>query len=75
MPRPATCHLPPATCHLPPATCHLPPATRHPPPAGFTVFLERKILGRLQGEAFFQFEAAGGLLTLQATIKQVGCEE
>jgi hypothetical protein len=59
---------PPAPRPLTPATRPL--ASRHRRP-GFTVFLERKILGRLHGEAFFQFEAAGGLLTLQATVNQV----
>lgn len=40
--------------------------------AGFTVFLERKIIGRLQGEQALQFHAANGYLSLVDTIHQIG---
>jgi len=36
---------------------------------GWTMFLERKIQGRLQGEPFRQFEAIGGLKELQETVR------
>ena len=34
-------------------------------PQGFTVFLERKILGRLHGPATLQYHAANGFMDLQ----------
>lgn len=37
---------------------------------GFTVFLERKILGRLYGEQRYQFQAAQGWLKLQDTVRK-----
>ena len=40
--------------------------------AGFTVFLERKIIGRLHGEQALQFHAANGYLSLLDTIHQIG---
>lgn len=39
---------------------------------GWTVFLERKILGHLRGEKVFQFEAALGLQDLLGTLKTIG---
>lgn len=35
---------------------------------GFTVFIERKILGRLHGEKVLDFAAYGGLTTLKDTV-------
>ena len=40
--------------------------------AGFTVFLERKIIGRLDGEKALQFRAANGYLSLVDSIHQIG---
>ena len=40
--------------------------------AGFTVFLERKIIGRLHGEKALQFHAANGYLSLVDSIHQIG---
>ena len=40
--------------------------------AGFTVFLERKIIGRLHGEQALQFHAANGYLSLVDSINQIG---
>ena len=40
--------------------------------AGFTVFLERKIIGRLHGEEALQFHAANGYLSLVDSIHQIG---
>ena len=40
--------------------------------AGFTVFLERKIIGRLHGEQALQFQAANGYLSLADSIHQIG---
>lgn len=40
--------------------------------AGFTVFLERKIIGRLHGQQALQFHAANGYLSLVDTIHQIG---
>lgn len=40
--------------------------------AGFTVFLERKIIGRLHGEQALQFHAANGYLSLVDSIHQIG---
>ncbi|KXZ45003.1 hypothetical protein GPECTOR_59g610 [Gonium pectorale] len=39
---------------------------------GFTVFLERKILGRLSGPAAFQFAASQGALKLAAEVERLG---
>ncbi|EFA75862.1 leukotriene A4 hydrolase [Heterostelium album PN500] len=39
---------------------------------GFTVFVERKIIGRLYGEDMFQFEAINGLKHLKDDIDQFG---
>lgn len=39
---------------------------------GFTVFLERKIIGRLHGQQALQFHAANGYLSLVDTIHQIG---
>lgn len=39
---------------------------------GWTVFLERKILGRVFGEALLQFNAAGGLLALTEDVARIG---
>ncbi|DBB10759.1 hypothetical protein WJX82_009512 [Trebouxia sp. C0006] len=39
---------------------------------GFTVFLERKIIGRLHGEKALQFHAANGYLSLVDSIHQIG---
>ena len=39
---------------------------------GFTVFLERKILGRLYGSATEQFHAASGYVCLQETVQSLG---
>ncbi|GFR49183.1 hypothetical protein Agub_g11207 [Astrephomene gubernaculifera] len=39
---------------------------------GFTVFLERKIVGRLRGPAAFHFHAAQGALTLEAELARLG---
>ena len=40
--------------------------------AGFTVFLERKIIGRMYGEKALQFHAANGYLSLIDSIHQIG---
>ena len=40
--------------------------------AGFTVFLERKIIGRLHGEKALQFHAANGYLDLVDSIHEIG---
>lgn len=40
--------------------------------AGFTVFLERKILGRLNGEKALQFQAANGYLNLVDAVHELG---
>ncbi|KAK3270653.1 leukotriene A-4 hydrolase, variant 2 [Cymbomonas tetramitiformis] len=39
---------------------------------GFTVFLERKILGRLHGDPMFHFHALGGLKALADSVKDFG---
>lgn len=39
---------------------------------GWTVFIERKILGRLHGEATRQFEALSGLKSLQESVDLFG---
>lgn len=39
---------------------------------GWTVWLERKILGRMEGEASFQFHAACGRDTLELSVKNWG---
>ncbi|GBF94539.1 leukotriene A-4 hydrolase [Raphidocelis subcapitata] len=39
---------------------------------GWTVFLERKILGRLQGEAALQFAAARGAMQLAEEVARIG---
>ncbi|KAG2443497.1 hypothetical protein HXX76_001850 [Chlamydomonas incerta] len=39
---------------------------------GFTVFLERKIVGRLQGQPAFQFHAAQGAVALAAEVERLG---
>lgn len=39
---------------------------------GFTVFVERKIAGRMKGPQVQDFEAIGGVNTLQETIKKLG---
>ncbi|EFN56177.1 hypothetical protein CHLNCDRAFT_22427, partial [Chlorella variabilis] len=39
---------------------------------GFTVFLERKILGRLYGEQMYQLQASMGWLELQDAVKSFG---
>jgi hypothetical protein len=36
--------------------------------SGFTVFVERKIIGRLHGEAFRHFAAIGGKTYLADTV-------
>ncbi|GAA5813641.1 hypothetical protein MFLAVUS_007125 [Mucor flavus] len=41
---------------------------------GWTVFIERKILGRLQGEATRQFEALSGLKSLQESVDLFGAD-
>ncbi|GIL75506.1 hypothetical protein Vretifemale_5282 [Volvox reticuliferus] len=41
---------------------------------GFTVFLERKILGRLYGPATFQFHAAQGAVKLAAEVERLGAD-
>ena len=41
-------------------------------PAGFTVFLERKIIGRINGEKALQFDAANGYLDLLDGIHELG---
>lgn len=40
--------------------------------AGFTVFLERKIIGRLNGEKALQFQAANGYLNLVDAVHELG---
>mmetsp|Transcript_12716 Transcript_12716/g.40178 ORF Transcript_12716/g.40178 Transcript_12716/m.40178 type:complete len:399 (+) Transcript_12716:211-1407(+) len=39
---------------------------------GFTVFLERKILGRMHGERHFQFGAQAGYAALEGAVKSYG---
>ncbi|KIZ02668.1 leukotriene-A4 hydrolase [Monoraphidium neglectum] len=39
---------------------------------GWTVFLERKILGRLQGEKALQFNASRGAMSLQEEVARIG---
>jgi len=39
---------------------------------GFTVLLERKILGRLHGPQTFQFHAANGAVALEDDVKRIG---
>lgn len=39
---------------------------------GFTVFLERKILGRLDGEKTLQFHAVNGALELADDVRELG---
>ncbi|KAI8469949.1 MAG: hypothetical protein J3K34DRAFT_454135 [Monoraphidium minutum] len=39
---------------------------------GWTVFLERKILGRLQGEKALQFNASRGAMQLQEEVARIG---
>lgn len=41
---------------------------------GFTMFIERKINGRLKGEAYRQFNAIGGLKDLKRALKHLGEE-
>ncbi|KAG2497173.1 hypothetical protein HYH03_004762 [Edaphochlamys debaryana] len=41
---------------------------------GFTVFLERKIVGRLRGPAAFQFAAAQGAIALEAEVERLGAQ-
>ena len=53
-------------------TIMLPKAVHACAIAGFTVFLERKIIGRLHGEQALQFHAANGYLSLVDSIHQIG---
>ncbi|GLI61916.1 hypothetical protein VaNZ11_004440 [Volvox africanus] len=41
---------------------------------GFTMFLERKILGRLHGPAAFQFHASQGAAKLAAEVERLGAD-
>ena len=40
--------------------------------AGFTVMIERKIIGRLQGEDALQFHAANGWASMQEAVAKIG---
>ena len=41
---------------------------------GFTVFLERKILGLLYGDSMYNFHATQGLIKLQKTVRDLGAD-
>eukprot|EP00775_Hariotina_reticulata_P009872 gene9872-10030_t len=41
---------------------------------GWTVFLERKIVGRLKGEKALQFHAAQGAASLEEEVKRIGAD-
>lgn len=45
-----------------------------PSPPGFTVFLERKILGRLHGQQAYDFAAAQGFASLRADVERFGSD-